>query len=64
MKVSSEFAQDHQAWGASIRDVVSTIGDAGSTHPYKLSTISGPPSHLSQETMTCLDFVSAVDLSS
>ncbi len=31
MKVSSELAQDRRAWSASVRDVVSTIGDAGST---------------------------------
>ncbi len=33
MKVSSDLAHDRQARGASIRDVVSSIGDAGSTHP-------------------------------
>ncbi len=29
-KVPSELAQDHRAWSASTRDVVSSIGDAGS----------------------------------
>ncbi len=33
MKVSSELAQDHRAWSASVRDVVNAIGDAGSTRP-------------------------------
>ncbi len=30
-KISSELAQDRRAWGASIRGVVSPLGDAGST---------------------------------
>ncbi len=30
MKVSCDLAQDRRAWGASIRDVVNSIGDAGS----------------------------------
>ncbi len=29
----SEYAQDRRAWGASVRDVVNSIGDAGSTRP-------------------------------
>ncbi len=33
VKVSSELVQDHQAWGASVRDVVNSIGDASSTRP-------------------------------
>ncbi len=33
MKVSSELAQDRRAWSASVRDVVNSIGDAGSTRP-------------------------------
>ncbi len=31
VKVSSELAQDHRALGASVRDVVNSISDAGST---------------------------------
>ncbi len=31
----SELAQDRRAWDASTRDVVSSIGDAGSTRPEK-----------------------------
>ncbi len=33
MKVPSELAQDRRVWSASVRDVVSSIGDAGSTRP-------------------------------
>ncbi len=33
VKVSSELAQDRRAWSASVRDVVNSIGDAGSTRP-------------------------------
>ncbi len=33
MKVSSKLAQDRRAWNAPVRDVVNTIGDAGSTRP-------------------------------
>ncbi len=33
VKVSSELAQDHRAWSASVRDVVNLIDDAGSTYP-------------------------------
>ncbi len=33
VKVSSELAQDRRAWSASVRDVVNTVGDAGSTRP-------------------------------
>ncbi len=33
VKVSSELVQDRRAWSASIRDVVNSIGDAGSTRP-------------------------------
>ncbi len=33
LKVSSELAQDRRAWSASVRDVVNTIGDAGSIRP-------------------------------
>ncbi len=33
VKVSSELVQDRRAWGASVRDVVNAIGDAGSTRP-------------------------------
>ncbi len=33
VKDSSELAQDRRAWGASIRDVVNSIGDAVSTLP-------------------------------
>ncbi len=29
MKVSSELARDHRDWGASVRDVVNPIGNAG-----------------------------------
>ncbi len=32
-EISSELAQDRRVWGASIRDVVNSIGDAGSTRP-------------------------------
>ncbi len=32
-KVSSEFAQHRRAWGVSIQDAVSSIGDAGSIRP-------------------------------
>ncbi len=38
MKVYSELAQDRRAWGSSVRDVVNTIGDAGSTLPDRLLT--------------------------
>ncbi len=38
MKVSSKLAQDRRAWGASIRDVVNWIGDAGSTNPGRMLT--------------------------
>ncbi len=31
MKDSSQLAQDRRAWGASIRDVVKSIGGTGST---------------------------------
>ncbi len=31
VKASSELAQDRRAWSASIRDVVNSIDDAGST---------------------------------
>ncbi len=33
VKVSSELAQDHRVWSASVRDVINAIGDAGSTRP-------------------------------
>ncbi len=33
VKVSSELAQGRRAWSASVRDVVNSIGDAGSTRP-------------------------------
>ncbi len=33
VKVSSELAQNRRAWSASVRDVVNSIGDAGSTSP-------------------------------
>ncbi len=33
LKVSNELAQDRRAWGASVRDVVNSVGDAGSTRP-------------------------------
>ncbi len=33
VKASSELMQEHRALSASIRDVVSSIGDAGSTRP-------------------------------
>ncbi len=32
VKVSSELTRERRAWGASVRDVVSSIGVAGSTH--------------------------------
>ncbi len=32
-EVSSELAQDRRAWIASVRDVVNSVGDAGSTRP-------------------------------
>ncbi len=32
VKVSSELAQDCRVWSSSVRDVVNSIGDAGSTH--------------------------------
>ncbi len=32
-KVSSELVQDRRVWRASIRDVVSSVGNAGSTRP-------------------------------
>ncbi len=38
MKVSSELAQDRRAWSASVRDVVNSIGDAGSTRPGRMPT--------------------------
>ncbi len=38
MKVSSELAQDRLAWNASVRDVVNSIGDIGSTRPGRMST--------------------------
>ncbi len=33
VKVSSDLAQDRRARGASVRDVVNAVGDAGSTRP-------------------------------
>ncbi len=33
VKVSSELTQGRRAWSASVRDVVNSIGDAGSTRP-------------------------------
>ncbi len=33
MKVSRELAQGHRAWSMSVRDVVNSIGDAGSARP-------------------------------
>ncbi len=33
VKVFSELAQGRKIWVASIRDVVNSIGDTGSTHP-------------------------------
>ncbi len=33
VKFSSELAQDRRAWGASVRDVVNSISDAGSIRP-------------------------------
>ncbi len=38
VRVSSELAQDRRAWGASIRDVVSSVGGAGSTRPGRMPT--------------------------
>ncbi len=38
VKVSSELAQDSRAWNASVRDVVNSIGDAGSTGPGLMPT--------------------------
>ncbi len=38
VKVSSELAQDHRAWGASVRDVVNSIGATGSTRSGRMST--------------------------
>ncbi len=33
VKLSSELEQERRAWGASIRNVVNSIGDASSTRP-------------------------------
>ncbi len=33
VKVSSELAQDCRAWSTSVRDLINSIGDAGSTRP-------------------------------
>ncbi len=33
VKVSCELTQDWRAWSASIRDVIFSLGDAGSTRP-------------------------------
>ncbi len=33
VKVSSELAQDCRAWSTSVRDVINSIRDAGSTRP-------------------------------
>ncbi len=33
VKVSSELAQDRRPWSASVRDVVNSIGNGGSTRP-------------------------------
>ncbi len=38
VKVSSEVAQDHRAWCASVRDVVNAIGDASSNRSEWMST--------------------------
>ncbi len=38
MKVSSELAQDRRAWSASIRDVVNSIGYAGSIRRGRMPT--------------------------
>ncbi len=39
VKVSSELTQDHRAWSASIRDVVtSVVSDDGSTRPRGMPT--------------------------
>ncbi len=32
MKISSELTWDRRVWGASIQDLVTSAGDAGSTH--------------------------------
>ncbi len=38
MEVSNELAQDRRAWSATVRDVVNSIGDAGSTRPGGIPT--------------------------
>ncbi len=38
MKVPRKLAQDRQAWSASIRDVVNSIDDAGSTRSERIPT--------------------------
>ncbi len=41
MQVSSELVHDRRAWGASVRDVVNSIGRAGATlHKFKLSKLA------------------------
>ncbi len=39
MKVSSGLTQDRRAWSASVRDVVNSIGEVGSTRPLPLNRI-------------------------
>ncbi len=42
--MSNELAQDRRAWSASLRDVVNSVGDAGSTRP--------PPSRVNADEST------------
>ncbi len=52
VKVSSKLAQDRRAWGTSISDVVSSIGDTGSTRP--VSNRSENFLTMSSERLFCL----------
>ncbi len=41
LKESIELAQDRRAWSAFVRDVVKSIGDAGSTRPGRANADTG-----------------------
>ncbi len=55
MKVSSELAQDRRAYGSSIREVVNSIGDGGSTRP-GVNTATGTSKYVNCTTVTSSHF--------
>ncbi len=54
MKIASELAEERRAWGASIRDVVNSIGDAGTIRPGVIQSINLITRHESDSSVSVL----------